>query len=182
MQNETISPINHGVVSATGHTVAGAAGGAVKSGLQTIGYTALVCAGIGAVWATGGLGLFATGVGSTFLSGLLGAAAGGLAGGVVLGPLFSVFTGTYGAVKGGANAANRVREEKGASNAMQAQLETYRAQALASQMAPTTVYAPSATNDNKYSGASTMNLAPSTIQQGDAQLQGMVNGMGLQRA
>lgn len=191
MQNETISPINHGVISGAGQTAAGALGGAVRTGTSTYLKTALASTVIGAglfvvIGLTGGVGALAAG-GSAF-SGILGNAlggslVGGLLGGLVIGPFAGSLGGIFGAAKGGSDAAQRVREEKGAANMMQAQLSAMQAQALANQASPITISAPEAYNDNKYASASTLKLAPTTIQQGaDAQLDGMVHGAALQRA
>jgi len=180
MSNENIAPINHGVVGTVGHTAAGAAMGGLKFGAKAIFYTAVAGAVIGGLW---GVGLFgAVGLaGGTVATTIFSAIGGGLGGGL-LGMFASPLVATIGAAKGGSQAASRVREEKGAHTMVSAQLEAYRAQAIAAQAAPTTVYAPSASNDNKYGSASTMNLADSNIQAASAQNMGRVDGLQLARA
>lgn len=176
MSQETITPTNHGVIGAAGHTVAGAAGGAVKSGLKGIGYTALIFGAVGAAWATGGLSLLGGGLSATVFHGVLGGLGGALIGGALIGPFVGMFTGTYGAAKGGSEAAQRVREEKGAANMVKAQLQAMQFEAL-NNRGTTNIYAPTASNDNKYDTASTLTQAPSTIQQGQgAQFDGVLGG------
>ena len=180
MSNETINPIHHGAVSGVTQTAAGAAGGAAKAAAKGWGATMLgfvvVGAAIGFVVATGGTGAVASwAVGGP----ILGALAGGLIGwfpSQLVGGVGALF----GGLKGGSNAAGRVREERGAANMLDAQLSAYQAQAQAMQQA-TTIYAPSAANNNSFP-ASTMNQAGSHIQADTAQNLGTINGLALQRA
>lgn len=192
MSNQTINPINHGIISGTGQTVAGAVGGGVKTGFKTWGtttlYTGLAIGAAAAVIAfTGGAGALGFGTLGTLGNALTNFAVWGALGtgfgAVVTGPFASVFGGIFGAAKGGAQAAERVREEKGAANMMQAQLSAYQAQALAAQASPTMVYAPSAANNTKYDTASTLKLANDNAIQAGASVQhdGVVQGMQLQR-
>lgn len=180
MSNQTINPINHGVVSAAGHTAGGAVVGGLKLGAKTILYTAGAFALFGGLWGAGLLG--AVGIaGGTMVNTMIGVVGGGVVG-TFLGSFVSPFTATVGAAKGGSQAYDRVREEKGAANMVKAQLQGMQMQAMAERSAPTTVYAPTAVNDNKYGSASTMNLADSNIQAASVQLDGRAAGAQLQRA
>lgn len=182
MVNETTNPINHGVVGALGHTAGGAAIGGVKSGIKTLGYTILAGAAIGAIWMSGGFGLLPAAASGVLSNVLIGAGIGGVVS-LPFAGLFSAFGTAFGAAKGGAQAYDRVRDEKGAANMVKAQLQGMQMQAMAERSAPTTVYAPTAVNDNKYGSASTMNLADSnSIQAASAQLDGRAAGAQLQRA
>ena len=184
MNQETINPIRHGAISTASGTALGAVGGGIKTGAKTWMYTALGFAALGAVVMSGGtmLGLLGvsaatTGTVSTLLGQtLLGGTLGGLFGGLVAGPITGGLGGIVGTVKGGSNAASRIRDEKGAANMMDAQLQAYQAQAMAMQAQPTTIYAPSASNANRYETASTRNEAPLSIQGGTGQNLGTING------
>lgn len=172
MQNEYAAPVDHGVLSATGAVAAGTVGGGLKSGFKT------------ALWTIGGFATVGLLIGTGILPGLLalGGATAGVwpvigytLGGAALGAALSPFTGTLGAMfgagKGALNAAQRVSDEKGASQAMQAQVAVYQAQAMA------------ASNDNKYNfppQGSAMNPAGTTI--GSIQRDGVMAGQQLQRA
>lgn len=183
-QQQNAAPVNHGVLSSTGNVVGGTVVGGVKSGVKTYITTTLVCAALAAgitllSIATGGVsGFFALGtvsnvVGQTLLFGTLG----GLVGAAVIAPFTSIFGGLFGAVKGGSDAADRVRNEKGAANVVQAQVAAYKAQAQAEALG--------ASNDNqRYNSfpaqGSPMNQAGSTVNA--MQADGRVDGMHLQRA
>lgn len=190
MQNDNINPIHHGAFSKATGTVAGAAGGALKSGasgyLKTTLVTGLVVGGIAATMAlTGGLGAVGFGALGTLsnalvnfgIFGAIGTAIGAFTTGIVGGGIAS----WIGAVKGGSNAATRIRNEQGAANMVDAQLSAYQAQAYAASAAPTTVYAPSAANNN-YPTASTMNQAGTKVQADSAMDLGIINGQQLAAA
>lgn len=191
MQNENINPIRHSALGTVSGTAIGAVGGGIKSGVKTWVYTAAITAlAFGATAAvvafTGGLGTGAAaltfGTISNALANFVGfGLVGGAVGGLVVGPALGVFGGAIGTVRGGTQAASRIRDEKGAANMLDAQLQAYQAQAYAASAAPTTVYAPSAANNN-YATASTMNQAGTKIHADTAQDLGTINGMQLQRA
>lgn len=183
MSNETINPIPHSALGTVSGTTLGAVGGGLKGVGKALLYGVALGAIIGGAWGVGLLGFAATAAG---ISGgtvgwtVLGVLGGGLLGGV-LGTAVAPATGIIGTVKGGSNAASRIRAEKGAANMVDAQLQAYQAQAYAAAAAPTTVYAPTAANNN-YATASTMNQAGTKIQADSAQDLGTINGMQLQRA
>ena len=200
MQNETIMPVRHGLISGTAVTTAEAAkggfGGFLKGGLigiggSLIGGPIIGAVGLGLVGLVGGaiIGLIpgialvgAALTGATYL-GVTGAVLGGVAGivGVVPGAIYgSGFGGLFGLFQGASKGVNKVGQERGAATMVNAELEAYKAQAMAAQQA-TTIYAPSAANHN-YAGASTKNMAPLNIQGGTGQDLGTINGMQLQRA
>jgi hypothetical protein len=102
-------------------------------------------------------------------------------GGALVGLLTSPFAGVIGGAVGGllgaGKSVNRVSAEKGAANALQAQVSAYKAQAQAEAIA--------ASNDNqKYDSfpaqGSPMNQAGTTVN--SMQADGRVSGMQLQRA
>lgn len=178
MSNETINPIHHSTLGGATGTVAGAAGGMLKSGFKALAFTVGAGVLVGALW---GAGVFAgVGIaGGTIINTLLGGALGGVLGfgaSYVTAPI----AGTIGAISGGTRAADRIRDEKGAANMLDAQLSAYQSQAQAMQTA-TTIYAPSAANNNSFP-ASTMNQAGTRIQADTAQNLGTINGLALQRA
>lgn len=190
MEENYAAPIRHSGLSAAGSTAAGAVGGGLKTGLKTYGTTVIATAVIGAVLgvliATGGFGLFAVGtgmLGTAFWGGIGGGLLGGLGGALVIGPFAGMFGGLFGAAKGGSHAAHRVREETGAAQVLDAQVQAYQAQALAGQSAPMNIYAPS--NDNKYNfpaPGTPMNPALASIQADSVQNQGRLGAQQLQIA
>jgi hypothetical protein len=166
MSNEeyNVAPIDHGVLSATGSIAAGTVGGGVKKGLLWgalwIGAATLGVAAIAAV--TFGLGAAPLLIGG-LLGGVMGTATSGFAG---------VIGSTIGAITGGTRAFNEVKQEKGAANLMQAQIDVMKAQNMQA-----------ASNDNKYSfppQGSPMNMAGSTVNA--MQADGRVSGQERQRA
>jgi hypothetical protein len=180
MQNETIMPVRHGLISGTATTAAetgkGALTGLVKGGLIGLGTMAALGALAlgGATLALGGGFAWAVGLG------LVGALGGGITGLSIGGPLAAGIGTLVGTVFGAKHGIDKVSNERGAATMLDAQLAAYQAQAMASQQA-TTIYAPSAANHN-YAGASTKNQAPLSIQGGTGVDMGAINGMQLQRA
>lgn len=181
MQNETINPIRHGVISGATQTTAGVATGAVKTGVKSwlgsMGTFIAIGAVVGFTIGTGGLGTIATGaIAGPIIGGLVGGLVGIIPSGYIggLGALIGGFT-------GGKHAVERVSAERGAANMLDAQLQAYQAQAYAASAAPTTVYAPTAANNN-YPTASTMNQAGTKIQADAAQDLGTINGQALAAA
>lgn len=161
MSNEFIAPIDHTATSAAASTAAGAAGGALKGGLKFgagwIGGLTALGALIGVGIATGGFGFLATGpVIAGIVGGVLGLAAGVSSFGIptAIGALF-------GGAKGAARASDEVKMERGAAAELQAKVDIIKAQSGPT----TTVYAPSATNNNR--GIT----APSTVMAGDNNVQ-----------
>ncbi len=184
MQNDNINPIHHGAFSKATGTVTGAAGGAIGTAGKAVGSTLLfsTLAGAGiavAIGLTGGLA-----AGGFLTTMLFNAVIGSLSGavvGMVASPVVGGIGAWVGAVKGGSNAATRIRNEQGAANMVDAQLSAYQAQAYAASAAPTTVYAPSAANNN-YPTASTMNQAGTKVQADSAMDLGTINGQQLAAA
>lgn len=174
--NDYVAPVNHGVLSATGSVALGAAGGAAKSIGKTLLWTIGALALVGFLW---GSGLLAMGAAllpeSVVAAGGGFSAAGGLGVGTLLGIIgipvgafFGAFTGLFGAGKGAVDAHERVSQERGAAQALEAQVAVYQAQA---------------NDNNKYNFAaqgSPMNPAGTTISA--MQTDGRVNGQQLQRA
>lgn len=186
MNDDMIMPVRHTTLSGTGATAAGAIGGGLKGGivgyLATTGISAVLGAGIAAVMAAGGLALIPTAAAGVIGWAIFGGVAGAVAGGTLVAPAVAVFTGLFGGVKGGAQAANRVSQEKSAAVVMDAQVAAYQSQQ--SPAAQTTIYT-GASNDNKYSfpaQGSAMNAAGSSIQASSAENMGLVSGQQLQRA
>ena len=204
MNNESITPINHGYISSATTTVAGGASGGfwgtLKGALVGGAIVFGLCVGLGAVFgvtsAIAALPAIATGLtAKTFaltyiapiaLGALQGAASwvgwglfGGLTvgafGGAAIGGMTGLGTGTLEGI-------NRVGQEKGAALQLQTQIEAYKAQAATMEaMAKTGRPA----NDNKFGfppQGDAMNLAPTNIKVGteNAQLQGAV-ASGLQQ-
>lgn len=167
MEQQNVAPVDHGVLSATGNVALGTAGGALssigKTALFTIGGFALLGFLVGSGLLGGALALFGTGAGAggvttTILStlgfGVLGGAAS-----VVLAPL----AGLVGGGKGAVQATHRVSAEKGAANAVQAQVAAYQAQAQAEAIAAAaSAQAPAAKYDFPPQGAP-MNQAGSKL-------------------
>lgn len=180
MQNETIMPVRHGLISGTATTVAetgkGALTGLVKGGLIGLGTMATV----GALLAGGAAFMLSAGIVPIVLASAAGALGGGVTGMFVGGPLAAGIGTVVGTVFGVKRGVDKVSNERGAATVLDAQLSAYQAQAMASQQA-TTIYAPSAANHN-YAGASTNNQAPLSIQGGTGMDMGTINGMQLQRA
>ncbi len=157
MENMNVAPIDHGIASASVTTVSEAGRGTFngfKTGGLWVGLASAVGFGVAAFSGVGALGLIALGIAG------IGAT------------LFSAGAGSViGAAKGTYNGVNRVRQEQGAANVMQAQVAAYQAQAIA------------AANDNKYNfpaQGSQFNEAGSTVNA--MRTDGRVNGMQLQRA
>ena len=190
MSNEYVTPIRHSSFSAAANTTAGAAGGAVKTGLASaalwIGAFTLIGVAVGVTLATGGLG--AAGVGSIF-SGITSFLTSGVTWGALIGGGLGLALGTgtswlpggagaiVGGLKGGAKASARVASETAAAQELQAQIAVARAQ----EASPVTnnIYA----NDNKYGfpvQGTAMNPAMSSVQLDGAQLGG--TAVGQQRA
>lgn len=193
------APIKHTAVSAAGTTVAGAASGAVDGAWSGFKKTVIALAVVGglvaAVWAGFGSGLFAveaakattgamlnmspivgkilTTLGYGALGTAVGAAVGSVAGYFVTGPI----SGIIGLFKGGDRAVKQVSEERGAAAAVQAQIDMVKAQNPTIQ--GTTIYAPTATNDNsvgRYSfpqQGAPMNMAVPQIQGNSVQYDGL---------
>ncbi len=185
MDNNYVAPVDHGVLSTTGSVAIGSAAQGVKAAANTWGVTTVTTAVIG-----GALGALVIGgiaaltpigfVGVAILGGLGalgGAAAGGITGGTTIAPFLAAIGGAFGLAKGGVDAFDQVKAEKGAANVMQAQVAAYKAQAQAQAYA--------AANDNKYNfpaHGSAMNPALASIQADSAQAMGSVAAQGLQRA
>lgn len=136
-QQQTVAPVDHGVLSSTGTVAVGTASGIFssvgKTALYTIGGFALVgfLVGTGVFGAAFGLlapvlGSSAGGVASTIFY-TLGFGALGVGASVVAAPV----AGLIGGSKGAMHSINRVSAEKGAANAVQAQVAAYKAQAQA---------------------------------------------------
>lgn len=205
MNQDYVTPVNHSGFSAAATTTAGAAGGAVKTGLKSaaiwIGAFTLLGIGVGLAIATGGLG-FGTLLGSVGTaatasteaiagSGFLGFITSGITWGVGLGALGGGLLGIgtswipggagaiVGGLKGGAKASARVENERAAAQDIQTQIAMTRAQAYEPAVT-TNVYA---ANDNKYNfpqQGSAMNPAMASVQLDGAQLNG--TAVGQQRA
>lgn len=132
--NQEYRPINHSGLSATATTAAGAAGGAVKSGLLTaitwLSGAALLGATIVGVLTAPAGGFLAT-LGMIASSPLFWGGAIGL--GIGAATLFVpvVLGAAFGAFRGGSRAMERVGDEQAAAYAMQQQLEAYKANAVA---------------------------------------------------
>ncbi len=195
-----IAPVNHGALSATASTTAGAVGGAFKGAasglLKGIIVMAAIGGVIGLVWGLGSAGLLAFAsekaveavvmpaiVGQlghvALVSGLCALAGGAI--GAAAGYITVPVGGLIGMFKGASNASERVSNERSAAMQMQAQVEAYKAQAMAEAM-QTAPYAPAA-NDNKYNfppQGSTMNPAGTTLS--SVQRDGALAGQQLQRA
>ena len=210
MQNEPITPIDHGFISGSATTIAESGKGGFRSALKgafigaaaffgfwtgggaTVGaIVGVAVAGIALatgffVPATLGAGLlaFAGGVG---VCALAGGAVGAIPG--VISAITGAFAGTaigvvIGLGGGALQGFNKVGQEKGAAQAVQAQLEAYKASLDAAAKTPKTACA---ANDNKYGfppQGDAMNQAPTSIKVGaeNAQLQGAVAAPELQRA
>lgn len=172
MEQQNVTPVNHGVLSSTGTVAIGTAGGAAKGAVKA-----------GAGWIVGltvlgsivGAGIFTLATGG--VGGLLPAIMFGATGGLVTGIFSSPFAGVIGAAVGGVMGAGKsvrqVSAEKGAANTVKAQVAVYQAQAEAM----------AASNDNKYQfppQGSRMNQAGSTVNA--MQADGRVDAMQLQRA
>lgn len=147
MEQQNVAPVDHGLFSATGNVALGTAGGAASS----MGKTALYAIGgfafLGFLVGTGALGgalaLFGSGAGSVLST--IGYTLGfgaflGVPAALVAAPL----AGLVGGGKGAVHATHRVSAEKGAANAVQAQVAAYQAQAqaeaIAASAAPTAKY------------------------------------------
>lgn len=183
-QNE-IAPIKHSGTGAALNTAAGAGVGAVKKGttwgLKWIGGFTAVGAVVGLAIATGGTSFLFSG----FLWGPLIGAGVGLAAGTSTSWLPGGLGALFGGIEGGAKSSHRVKMERGAANAMEAQLDAYKYNAMAAAaagQAQTNVYAPSATSYAPVPQGSAMNAAPSQIQTGGMQYDGLVNGQQLAAA
>lgn len=193
MDNYNVTPVNHSGFSAAAATTAGAAGGAVKTGLKSaaiwIGALTLVGITLGVTIATGGFSLLGTGgllsgLGSFLTSGVTwGALIGGglgLAAGVGTSWIPGGAGAIVGGLKGGSKASARVENERAAAQDLQTQITMARAQAYEPSVT-TNVYA----NDNKYgfpAQGAAMNAAMPSVQLDGAQLQGTAVGTQLQRA
>lgn len=136
-QQQTVAPVDHGVLSSTGAVVTGTATGIFssvgKTAMYTIGGFALLGLLVGSGFLPAAFGLLAPilgpsagSVGSTILY-TLGFGALGVGASVVAAPV----AGLIGGSKGATNAVHRVSAEKGAANAVQAQVAAYKAQAQA---------------------------------------------------
>jgi hypothetical protein len=180
MQDETIMPVRHGVLSGTATTAAEAGKGGLSGLFKAGGITFLAGAGLTVIGTT------ALALTSTFsIPAVLGVIA--VAG---LGTIATVwatgFAGTIGGVVGGVNGASRgahrVSQERGAATVLDAQVAAAQAQAVSAQ---TNVYAHSASNDNKYNfpaQGSAMNQAATTFQKDGASFEGRAADQQLQRA
>lgn len=160
MSNEFIAPIDHSTASAAASTVAGGAGGAIKGGFggAVTGFMAPILTGAALF---GGIALIVT---SGFTLGAVGIAALVGAGlGAFLAPagaqLGAILGGLFGGAKGAARASDEVKMERGAAAELQAKVDIIKAQS--GPQATTTVFAPSATNNNNRGIT-----APSTIMTG----------------
>lgn len=153
MEQQNVAPVDHGLFSATGNVALGTAGGAASS----MGKTALYAIGgffvlgllVGSGFIGGALALFGSGAGSalsTIAYGLGFGAFLGVPAALVAAPL----AGLVGGGKGAINATHRVSAEKGAANAVQAQVAAYQAQAQAEAIAAS---APAAKYDFPPQGA-----------------------------
>ena len=197
--DDYVAPIDHSAGSALAASAGGTVSGGLKGGARTfwktLKWAAIGCAVVGAV-----IGLFATGIvslpaaaaGGTVLPeivgkllGVLGFAAGGLAVGAVagggLGYLAAPFGAIIGAFKGHEKATQQVKLERGKAHELNAQLEAYKAAytPVAQEAPVTNVYAPSATNDNRYNfptQGSAMNQASPQLMAGSMQYDGALGG------
>lgn len=182
--NEMIAPVNHSAGSALGRTTAGAAGGALKTGVVAGLSWPLVTAVAGGILGALVVGFF-TGGASLALTpvmwgGLIGAGAGLVGGGLTALPAAGVGA-AVGAFTGGAKATNRVNEERGAAAVVDAQIAMARAQNPAP--AATTIYAPTANNSARIGAqpGERGNRVTETQVHG-AQYQGTVHGQQLAAA
>ena len=194
MANDYVAPIHHSTASAVSATTAGVAGGAVKGGLKWWAVVAAVGAGVGLLAGlalTGVITIPAGAIVSAISWGGLGKAAiiaattigGGVAMATTLGPVAAALGATVGGAKGGMAASRSVKQELGAAKVLDAQVNAYKAQAqAASQESTTNIYAPSASNDNKFNlpvHGDAMNMAsPMGLQAGSNSMQydGRVSG------
>lgn len=166
MEQQNVAPVDHGVLSATGNVALGTAGGAAssmgKTALYAIGGFALLGFLVGTGALGGALALFGTGAGSVLST--IGYTLGfgaflGVPAALVAAPL----AGLVGGGKGAINATHRVSAEKGAANAVQAQVAAYQAQAQAEAIAAAaSAQAPAAKYDFPPQGAP-MNQAGSKL-------------------
>jgi hypothetical protein len=159
MENIDVAPINHNALTATSSVALGAAGGAAKTGITwgAVTFGLLTVSGIILGALSGGL-LPAIGLGLV----------GGF-GGLLVGPFVGAIASAFGGFSGAVKSANRVTQEKGAANVIQAQVAAYQAQGMA---------------ESKYNfpeQGSVMNPAGITSLSA-AQVEGRVNGQQLQRA
>lgn len=163
MSNEFIAPIDHSTASAAASTAAGAAGGALKGGLKAgaswIGTLTLIGVGIGIGIATGGFGFLVSG---PVIGGIIGGVL-GLSAGIWSSPLAAGIGALFGGASGASRASDEVKMERGAAAELQAKVDIIKAQSA--PQATTTIYAPSATNNNR--GLT----APSTIMAGNDNVQ-----------
>lgn len=223
MENDynNVQPIDHnfftGTVAKAAGSVQGAAGGAWDGFFSGLKVTAMIGAAIGLVWGLSAVGLLTfaapaaqaaanfvvpeivSQIGKVLLWMGAGTLVGGVAG-IFTGAGNGIWDGITGFFTGGAKAAEQVNQEKGAAQAMQAQVEAYKAQAAAeamtfaanarAQQQPAPAAQPVATcpitiNANKYNlpeQGSPMNPAPATIQCRTAQGQGLLSGPQQQQA
>ena len=181
--NEYVTPVNHGVLSATGNVAVGTVGGAAKAvgkttawmmGLNVVAgaLAGIALSAIGAAVITGSVAAAFTGL-PLLLTG--GVAVAGASSGVVSGLVESAFLAPIAALIGGGKGATqtleRVSQERAAAKMVDLQIETMRSKP--------------ASNDNRYNFAaqgSPMNPAMTSIQADTAQSLGTVNGQQLQRA
>lgn len=203
MAQDQIAPVNHGVLSGTG-TVAAEAGasglrGMLKGAAIPPAIAAVVAGGIslytgvtGVIAAAAAVPAGATGAAAaaaTFSGvtlGLLGAvstaaiwAAGFAVVGLLAVPVFAGLGSIFGLASGAKRGVDKVSQERGAANELQAQVAAYQAQAQAMAFNAANENAPA----NKYNfppQGAPMNPAGTVV--GGVQRDGMVNGQQLQLA
>ncbi len=195
---QMITPVNHDGGSATGQTVAGAAGGGLWGGIKGAATGWVLITALGAL-AAFALGMFLTGAWTLTIPAILThasvsgtglfvaalTAAGGIGAAIFGGPIAATWGGLigggFGAAKGAGDAQRRVAQERQAAAEMDAQLEMIRAQ---SQTAPQQNNIYTAPQGGLPEQGSAMNQAASTIKTGaqNAQLMDTVNGQQLAAA
>lgn len=187
MSDKYVTPVRHSSFSAAANTAAGAAGGAVKTGLTSaalwIGAITLIGVAVGVTIATGGLSFVGTG---SIMSGIISFLTSGVTWGALIGGGLGLAfaTGTAwipggagaiaGGLKGGGKASARVANERAAAQELQTQIAIARAQ----EASP--VYANSNNKYNFPDQGAPMNPALSSVQLNEAQLGG--TAVGQQRA
>jgi hypothetical protein len=178
MQNDEATPVNHSLLSGFGATASSAVGHGLKSGVKSAVYW---IAGVAAVAATIGVIIGSGGIASALLWGI-GMGTVGVVAGAYTSPFAGVLGGMFGFGKGAVEGSHRVNQERGAAEAMNAQLSAYQSMALGQG---TNIYAPTANAEAKYNfpvQGSAMNPAMSRISAESAQSHGQLDGLNLQRA